>query len=187
MKIEVTEGQARLINRALDFYSRVGIAQFWVIKDHPTFERIIENECRPRKEPEVGDRTPQGEILRIEDGKALIAGSVKDGLWNEEHEWKDLEYIKLSTDYSKYHEIRDAVDMALIQPRNMLIQDLSMPQHGSFGIHNKKVDDSCRQSFDIYQDIRHHFWKKDPNRSNITVDSSVHYSSKRHKKVKISD
>lgn len=176
-KLEVTEDQLRLIQNALEFYTRIGIGQFERIKDHPTFQKFLYDRCRPKKTPEVGDRTPQGEILEIKDGKALINGSVKDGLWCKEQEWKPLENVKLSTDYGKYHEIRDNVDSMLVQPRNMLIDDPDMPKHGSWGIHQPSVDDSCRVAFDIVQVIRHEFWKKDDNRSPMTVDSSIHFTS----------
>ena len=39
--ITITEEQLRLIQDALDMYSRIGIGQMWVIKDHPTFEEIL--------------------------------------------------------------------------------------------------------------------------------------------------
>ena len=39
--LTVTKEQLRLIQEALDMYSRIGIGQFWVIKEHPTFEKII--------------------------------------------------------------------------------------------------------------------------------------------------
>lgn len=128
-----------LIQRALDFYSRVGIGQFDVIKDHPTFERHL------HKEFEV-------------DGK---------------------------TDYEIYHAVRDAVDSILVQPRNMLYNDDSIGKNGSWGIHNDKVDERCRQAFDLVQIIRHEFWKEKPNRSNITVDSSIHLTSKGTDKIKV--
>ena len=176
--LEVTDEQLRLIQRALDFYSRIGIGQFERIKEHPTFERHLENACRPDREPKVGDRTPQGEILEIKNGKALINGSVdkKTGHWCDKKEWKKLGDVKLSTDYSRYHEIRDVVDSALVQPRNMLIQDFTLGRNANWGIYNENVDDSCRVAFDIVQVIRHEYWKKDPNRSSITVDSHVHFS-----------
>lgn len=47
----------------------------------------------------------------------------------------------------------------------------------SYGIHNQEVDDSARVAFDILQVIRHELWKSNPNRSQITVDSSVHLTS----------
>lgn len=81
-RLELTDEQLWLVQEALDFYARVGIGQFDAIKDHPTFQRHLENICRPKKEPEVGDKTPQGEILEIKNSKALINGSVgKDGRW----------------------------------------------------------------------------------------------------------
>lgn len=175
-KLEVNDKQLQLIQNALDFYSRVGIGQFTVIKEHPTFEKILEDHCRPNKKIEVGDRTPQGEILEIKDGKALINGSVKDGRWNEEPEWKDVKNVVLSTDYTKYHTIRDNVDDMLLFPRNGLLCDNTLTKHASLGINNKKVDKTCRMAFDIVQVIRHERWKKNPKRSSMTVDSHIHFT-----------
>ena len=61
-------------------------------------------------------------------------------------------------------------------PRNLLIQDPELPQHASWGIYNEDVHDTCRQAFDIVQVIRHERWKRNPNRSDITVDSHIHFS-----------
>ena len=183
--LKLTDEQLWIVQDALDFYSRIGAGQFERIKDHPTFQNFIESLCRPTKKPEVGDRTPQGEILEIKNGKALINGSVgKDGHWVEEKAWIKLKDVNLSTDYSRYHQIRDDADRALLRPRNILINDITMPLHGSWGIYNPSVDDSCRIAFDIIQVIRHEKWKKDPNRSNMTVDSHIHFS---HRKDKSSD
>lgn len=179
-RLEVTEDQIRLIQSALDQYSRIGMGQFTVIKDHPTFERTLYKAFSPKRLPEVGDNTPQGTVLEIKDGKALISGSVKDGRWNEEHEWKKLEDVQLSTDYSRYHEVRDAVDWALTQPRNMLLQDFSIDNpHGSYGIYSEEVHDSCRIAFDILQVIRHEFWLNQESRSQHTVDSHIHFSHRK--------
>lgn len=184
-RLNLTDNQLWIVQRALDFYSRVGIGQFDVIKDHPTFERHLEEVCRPKRDPQVGDRTPQGEILEIKDGKALISGSVgKDGYWSKEHEWKKLEDVKLSTDYGRFHEIRENVDLILVQPRNMLCNSPSMTSNSSWGIYNESVDDSCRIAFDIVQVIRHENWKQHPDRSTATVDSHIHFS---HRKDKSSD
>ena len=57
--LEVNNSQLSLIQNALDLYSRVGIGQFGVIKDHPTFERHLSNVCRPTNIPKVGDSTSQ--------------------------------------------------------------------------------------------------------------------------------
>ena len=59
----------------------------------------------------------------------------------------------------------------------MLYNDHELGLNGSWGIHHPNVDDSCRLAFDIIQVIRHEFWKRNPNRSNITVDSSIHFTS----------
>lgn len=171
-KIELTDNQLSLIQIALDFYARIGIGQFDHIKDHPTFQNHVYNSCIPKREPVVGDRTHQGEILKIENGKALISGSVKNGKWNSEYEWKKIEDVKLSTDFNKYHDIRDRADKQLSIGRNILYGE-NLSQHGSWGIYNPNVDESCREAFNMVQVIRHEFWKRNPNRSNITVDSSV--------------
>jgi hypothetical protein len=171
-KIECTDSQLILIQKALDFYSRIGIGQFKEIKDHPTFEKHLYEVCTPEKTPEVGDRTPQGEILEIKDGKALINGSVKNGMWNKQKEWKKLKDVKLSTDYSKYHEIRDEVDKQLNIARNMLYNESIYSVNGGWGINNSKVDNSCREAFEIVKKIRYKFWLANPNKSNATVDST---------------
>jgi hypothetical protein len=44
---------------------------------------------------------------------------------------------------------------------------------GSYGIYNSNVDESCREAYNMVQVIRHEFWKANPKRSSITVDSSV--------------
>ena len=179
--LHLTDEQLWIVQRALDFYSRIGIGQFNEIKDHPTFERHLEDYCRPKRDPQVGDRTSQGEILEIKNGKALINGSVdkKTGHWCKKQEWKKLKDVKLSTDYSRYHQIRDNVDQCLIQPRNMLITDSTMNGNGSWGIHHPSVDDSCRVAYDIVQVIRHESWKRNPNRSYMTVDSHIHFSHRK--------
>ncbi len=179
-KLELTDNQLKIVVDALDLYSRIGIGQFDKIKDHPTFESHLNNICRPVKEIEVGDKTPQGEVLEIKNGKALINGSVgKDGFWSEKQKWIKLSDVKLSTDYTKYHAIRDIVDSSLLYPRNRLINDLDMPLHGSWGIHNENVDDSCRIAFDIVQVIRHEKWKLQENKTNMTVDSHIHFTHRK--------
>lgn len=176
--LNCTEDQIRLIQRSLELYMRIGIGQLEQILYHPTFERHLENVFRPDKVPEVGDRTPQGEILKIEDGKALIAGSVKDGMWNEEHEWKDLKDVVLSTSYEELHDYQEDIIEILDKVKEKLYADDIQRQsyYYSWSIHNTKVDPSCRMAYDILQVIRHEFWKKNKDRSNTTVDSSVHFT-----------
>ena len=169
--IECTEQELYLINKALDFYSRIGIGQFSEIIDHPTFEKNLYDVCRPNKTPEVGDTTNQGEILVIKDGKALINGSVKDGMWNEEPEWKDLKDVKLSTDYGKYHQERDAASKLLYMGRNILYGDNTLSSNGHWGIYHPKVDDSCRVAYHLHQIIRHELWKQQHEPTRYTVDS----------------
>ena len=60
-KLELTNKQLRLVQTALDLYSRIGILQFEEILRHPTLEQVIEERFRPKKELEVGDKTDRGE------------------------------------------------------------------------------------------------------------------------------
>lgn len=125
--LHLTEEQLRIVQKALDFYSRIGIGQFERIKDHPTFERSLANK------------------LIDEYGK---------------------------TDFTKFHKIREEVDIKMAEARNMLIQE-NLPPNGGWGIGMPKVDETCKVAYDIVQVIRHEFWKANPERSNLTVDSNV--------------
>ena len=89
------------------------------------------------------------------------------------------------TDYSRYHEVRDTVDLMLVQPRNMLLNDLTLPKNASWGIYSPDVDESCRVAYDLIQVIRHEFWLANPNRSEHVVMSSVHLTSKDSYKIKV--
>ena len=172
--LTVTEEQLRLIQAALDFYSRVGIGQTWVIKDHPSFERTLDNALRPKKLLEVGDKTDRGTVVEI--GDSFIKTK---GYWSAKEEvrtWTDTENIKPSLDYNQYHDIRDKADKLFSEGRNLLLQG-DQGLHGSYGIHSPNVDEGCRTAFDIIQVIRHEFWKRDPDRSEMTVDSHISLTS----------
>ncbi len=179
--LTVTNEQLRLIQKALDMYSRIGIGQMWAIKEHPTFEGVLRDKLRPKKELEVGDRTERGDIVEIKKKTIKTKGSWGKG--EEIREWPKDE-IKLSIDYSQFHDIRDKGDKILNQGRNMLLQD-DLHDNASYGIYNPNVDESCRVAFDIIQVIRHEFWKADPDRSSITVDSHLHLGTKDSDKIKV--
>ena len=179
--LELTESQLRLVQDALDFYSRVGIGQMWAIRDHPTFENVLREKLRPKKPLEVGDKTERGEVVEI--GKDYIKTKGSWGTGEEIREWKDVEKVKHSIDYNQFHEIRDRGEKVLNEGRNILLQD-QIPNNGSYGIFNPQVDESCRVAWDILQVIRHEFWKANSDRSEITVDSSVHLSTEDSHKIK---
>ena len=180
--LTVTDDQLHLIQKALDFYSRVGIGQMWAIKEHPTYERVLMDKLRPKKKLEVGDETDRGKIVEI--GKKYIKtkGSWGDG--EEIKKWTDVENIKHSIDYSEFHERRDQAERILNLGRNTLLKE-NLPDHGSYGIFSPEVDESCRVAYDLVQVIRHEFWKQDEDRSDITVDSSVHLRTKDSDKIKV--
>ena len=179
--LEVTNEQLRLIQQALDMYSRIGIGQLWVIKDHPTYYNVLRDKLRPKKEIEVGDHTERGEVVEIGDGYIKTKGHWGNG--EEIRTWTDVEDVKLSIDYGEYHSIRDAADRTLHMGASMLLQE-DFSNGGSYGIYNPQVDESARVAWDILQVIRHEFWKQDETRSNMTVDSSVHLGTKDCNKIK---
>jgi hypothetical protein len=88
-------------------------------------------------------------------------------------------------DYERYHAIRNNVDMMLVQPRNMLLNDYTLDLNASFGIYNPEVDESCRVAYDLVQVIRHEFWKANPNRSEHVVMASKHLTTKDSDKIKV--
>lgn len=179
--LNVTNDHLHLIQKALDFYSRVGIGQMWAIKEHPTYEKILRDKLRPKKSIEIGDETERGEVVEIGDGYIKTKGSWGNG--EEIREWTDVKNVKLSIDYGLYHDIRDNAEKILNQGRNMLLAE-EIPNNGSYGIYNPEVDESCRVAFDLIQVIRHEFWKADPGKSSMTVDSSVHLSTQDSGKIK---
>lgn len=183
--LTLTDEQLSLVQRALDFYSRVGIGQFEVIKDHPTFEEHLYSEFALKKGPiEVGDKTMRGEVVEIDKKRKWVKTKGSWGNGEEIKKWTDVENIKHSTDYAKYHDVRNIIDDLFVQPRNMLINDITMPKYAGWGIYNPSVHDSCRIAFDIIQVIRHERWKANKDRSDITVDSHIHFT---HRKDNSSD
>lgn len=169
-KLELTNEQLWLVKTALDFYSRIGIGQMDEILSHPTYEKILRDKLRPVKKLEVGDRTERGIIVEINEGSIKTKGSWGNG--NEIREWMDVENIKLSLDYGILRDIEDEAKKKLNEARNLLLQD-NLSESAYLSIHNKEVDESCRVAFDLIQVIRHEFWKKNPNKTQFTVDSSV--------------
>jgi hypothetical protein len=178
--LHLTDEQLSLVQQALDFYSRIGIGQFERIKEHPTFENHLHSEFALKKGPfEVGDKTMRGEIVEVHPKGKWIKTKGSWGNGEEIRKWTDVDKIKYSTDYERYHRVRDSVDSILVQPRNMLINDPNMSRNGSWGIHHPSVDDSCRMAFDIIQVIRHERWKANPDRSEMTVDSHIHFTHRK--------
>lgn len=168
--INLTNKQLRLIQSALDLYSRIGILQLEMILEHPTIEKIIYEKCTEKKTTlEVGDSTMRGEIVEI--GEDYIKTK---GTWGNKEEirtWTDIDSIKLSPDWNKRNEIKKNVEHQLTYIKSF-ISDAGLGAYGSLGIHNKNAE-ICREAFDIIQVIRHEFWKENPTRSDITVDSSI--------------
>ena len=162
--------QLRLMQAALELYSRIGILQFERILDHPTIDRLIYNQFTPKKKLEVGDDTMRGKIVEI--GKKFIKTKGSWGNGEEIKKWTDIDKIKLSPDWNEIHKTRDILDAQFIKLKRIISGEY-YGKGGSLGIHNPDVDVSNREAFDMIQVIRHEFWKANEKRSNVTVDSHV--------------
>jgi hypothetical protein len=167
--ITCTNKQLQLIQTALDFYSRAGILQLDRILEHPTIESLLREQFRPKEVLKIGSQTERGEITKITKKSIWTKGSWGNG--EEVREWNDVENIKLSINYGEYHAKEDEIKELLSQI-NSIIYGKPFSKNMSLGIFNEQVDESCRESFEIIQKIRHQFWLVNPNRSNITVDST---------------
>jgi hypothetical protein len=172
--IKLTNKQLRLIQRALDFYSRIGILQFDEILNHPTMDNLLYKQFSPKKEFEVGDQTMRGEIVEIGDDYIKTKGSWGNG--EEIKTWTDIENIKFSPNWTELHKKSDEIKNIL----NLLKYKFSGEHFGdlgNLGIYNSDVDEYCREAYDILQVIRHEFWKEDKDINKISVDASVSLSS----------
>ena len=183
-KIGLNNDQLRLIQKALDFYSRVGQGNFNEIVEHPTFEKSLHRQFSPNKPFEVGDQTMRGKIVEIDKKGKWIKTKGSWGNGEEVKIWTDLENIMYSPDWETLHAMEDNIKRQLNIARNLLYGE-EIGQNGFWGIYNEKVDESCREAYNIIQCIRHEFWKQNPNRSSATVDSSVDSWIKNKVKVEL--
>jgi len=167
--IKLTNKQLRLIQNALELYSRVGILQTERMLEHPTIEKLIYDKCTPSKVLIVGSHTMRGEIVEIGDDYIKTKGTWGNG--EEIKTWTDIDKIELSPDWEKYHKTKDLIKLKLKEINNLLGEN-------GLGIHSPKSDESNREAFDMIQVIRHEFWKENPNKNNITVDSHISLTSK---------
>ena len=170
--LEMNEDQARLVQDALDFYSRVGTGQMDRILEHPTYQKYLAEKLRPKKNFEIGDSTERGKIVEI--GEGFIRTEGHWGAQLETRTWTDIENVKHSIDYDFYHETRKQAEKILILGRNQLLCE-EIHDNSYWGIHNPNVDQSCRDSFDLMQVIRHGFWKIQPDRPENIVSSRVNF------------
>ena len=169
--IKLTDKQLRLVQSALDLYSRIGTLHLDVILDHPSVNNILDEQFTSKKELEVGDRTVRGVITEINKKSIKTKGWWGNG-GEEIKTWTDIDKIKLSPDWDKVHRNRDLIKNHFNQVK-VLASGINLGEGGNLGIYNSKVDNSCRMAFDMLKVIRHEFWKVDPKKSHVTVDSSV--------------
>ena len=76
--------------------------------------------------------------------------------------------IEGATNYADYHEEKDNLRQFINAYKNLLFM---MAPNASYGIHADAISDTCRQSWDMIQVIRHEVWKQDPERTNFGVNA----------------
>lgn len=176
--ITLNNEQLRLIQKALDMYSRIGILQLdSMLLEHPTIEQCISKQFSPNKDIEVGDQTMRGEVVEMGDNFIKTKGRWYGA--EEIKTWEDIENIKLSPDWGLVHKTRDDIRNVCAEIKK-LVTGKDYGTNGSMGIYHPDTDESCREAFDLVQVIRHEFWKNNPERSSMTVDSHIHFSSKKN-------
>lgn len=173
--ITLNNEQLRLVQAALELYSRIGILQFERISDHPTIDALIETQFTPKKKLEVGDVTMRGEIVEI--GKKFIKTKGTWGKGEEIKKWTDIDKIKISPDWNEIHRTRGLIEDKFCDIKK-LISGEYYGKGASLGIHSSEANESNREAYDMIQVIRHEFWKANTKRSNITVDSSIYLCTK---------
>lgn len=176
--IKLTNDQLRLIETALDFYSRVGAADLVRILEHESIDKILTDKHTDLKKLEVHDNTTRGIITEIGDGYVKTRGSWGNGM--EEKTWTDVDKITLSPDYGNFHKDKDHINIHLGAIKDIITSN-KIGLHGNYGIHNGEISDSCRTAYDILQVIRHEFWKKNSDSSGMSVASSVSLTGKEEK------
>jgi len=184
-KIEVTNEQLKLIERALELYSRIGILQLEHILEHPGIDKLLtKKHTVDYDEPlDIGVETRRGEVVEIGEGYVKTKGSWGDG--EEIKTWNDIDNIKRSPNYSNMHREEDVIK-EMLDKIELRISSNDVIRGSSYGIFDKEnVDESNRVAYDLVQVIRHEFWKSDENRSEVTVDSSVMLTTKNSDKIKV--
>jgi len=177
--IKLSNEQLRLIQDALELYSRIGILQLERIFDHPSIDRLIKDSHTPDKEIKVGSETMRGVVVEMcidLEGNGYIKTKGHWGNGEEIKTWTDVENIQLSPDWNTYHNDKDRIGDLFNSVNQIIMNNPIFGKNQSLGIHNEDVKE-CRDAFDIIQVIRHEFWKANPNRSDITVDSSINLTS----------
>lgn len=121
--IKLNNEQLRLIQHALDLYSRIGILQLEMILEHPSIDNIIIENNTVKKKLEVGDKTVRGEIVEI--GKKYIKTEGSWGNGKEIRKHTDIKNIKLSPDWNKVHQTRDEIRLRFNSIKN-IISDMNL-------------------------------------------------------------
>ena len=169
-KIELTNEHLFIIQNALDLYNRIGILQLDQITEHENIDQMLMDRCTPEGDLVVGSDTNRGEVMEIGDGYIKTKGWWSNGK-DEIRTWKDIENVRLATDYNKYHGIKDKISALNSEIKFLITEESNMKHRGTSFSLGKGDNDYI--GYDMIQVIRHEFWKQNEKRSSVTVDSSV--------------
>lgn len=164
--------QLRLIQDALELYSRIGILQLDRILDHPSVEGMIANQFTSKEPIKVGDHIGRGEVVEI--GKKYFKTKGSWGNGEEIRKWTDMDALKHWPDYGKLHPHRDEIKRRLNEIKLLISGDYQIANiNASYGIHRTKEGQHNLEAYDMIQVIRNEFWKAEENPPQYVVSSSV--------------
>jgi len=164
--------QLRLIQDALELYSRIGILQLDHILYHPSVEGMIANQFTSKAPVKVGDHIGRGEVVEI--GKDYFKTKGSWGNGEEVRKWTDMDALKHWPDYGKLHPHYDEIKRRLNDVKNLIAGDpLIQSQNASYGIHRTKEGQHNIEAYDMIQVIRNEFWKAQENPPKYVVSADV--------------
>lgn len=168
--------QLRLIQDALELYSRIGILQLDRILDHPSVEGMIENQFTSKEPVKVGDHIGRGEVVEI--GKKYFKTKGSWGNGEEVRKWTDMDALKHWPDYDKLHPHCDEIKRKLNEIKLLISGDYQIANiNASYGIHRTKEGQHNLEAYDMIQVIRNEFWKAEENPPQYVVSSHIHKTS----------
>ena len=180
-KIELTNKQLRMVQEALELYSRAGILQWRYVYNHPSVQKYLKESYSDEKELKVGVNTMRGTVVEIGEDYVKTKGTWGNG--EEIRTWTDVENIEISPNWSKYQNAKNKIEKMFGDVNRIILNDFTFPDSASPGIHNPNSRESL-EVFDLIQIIRHEFWKANPNRG-IGVDSNININTGNNIKVEL--
>lgn len=96
-----------------------------------------------------------------------------------------LTYENYESDESVHFSSKEQADILFYDGRNVILGE-RMSDNTYLGLHNEKVDNSCRIAFDIFKVIEHEKYKLNKEKTLFNVNSELYTITKDADKIKCS-